>query len=65
MAKINTYGLTEKELTQAHAYMVEQGYIDATEDIISYARSMVLYHPFLWKAKIRQWSNLYEQSKTA
>ena len=62
MSTNNRYGLTEKELTQALAYMTAEGYTDGTEDIISYTRSMVEDHDFMVKAKIRQWSNAYEQS---
>ena len=61
MSTKDNYGLTEKELTQAQAYMVEQGYMDGTEDIISYTRSMVEDHAFMVTRKIQQWSNLYEQ----
>ena len=64
MATTNKYGLTEKELQQALAYMVAEGYMDGTEDIISYTRSMVEDIDFMVKAKIRQWSNSYEQSQS-
>ena len=63
MATTNKYGLTEKELTQALAYMVSEGYMDGTEDIIHYTRVMVEDIDFMVKAKIRQWSNSYEQSQ--
>lgn len=63
MATTNKYGLTEKELAQALAYMVAEGYMDGTEDIIDYTRVMVEDIPFMVKAKIRQWSNSYEQSQ--
>ena len=62
MSTNNHYGLTEKELTQAQAYMVAEGYMDGTEDIIHYTRVMVEDHPFMVKRKIQQWSNSYEQS---
>lgn len=58
----NKYGLTEEELQQATAYMVQEGYMDGTEDIISYTLAMVEGIPFMVKAKIRQWAFLYEES---
>ena len=45
--------------------MIAEGYMDGTEDIISYTRSMVEDIPFMVTRKIQQWSNLYEQSQNA
>ena len=39
--------------------MVAQGYVDTTEDIISYTRSMVEDINFMVTAKITQWANAY------
>ena len=64
MEKTNKYGLSETELQQAQAWMVLNGYMDDTEDIISYTRSMVEDIPFMVTRKIQQWSNLYEQTQT-
>jgi hypothetical protein len=61
----NKYGLSTLELQQAQSYMVSQGYMDGTEDIIDYTRAMVEDSNFMVTAKIRQWSKLYEQSQTS
>jgi hypothetical protein len=61
----NKYGLSQETLDNALAYMVSEGYMDGTEDIINYTRSMVEDIPFMVKAKITQWSNLYKDSQTS
>ena len=58
---MNNYGLTEEELQQAQAYLELNGYMDETEDIINYTRSMVEGIPFMVTRKIQQWSQLYEK----
>ena len=66
MENTNKWGLSEKELQQALAYMVSEGYMDpsdSTDDLISSTRSMVEGIPSMVTAKITQWSNAYKQSK--
>ena len=63
MDNLKRYKLTQEQIDNATAYMVEQGYMDSTDDIISYTRPMVENIDFMVTAKIKQWSNAYEQSK--
>ena len=66
MSTTNNYKLTQEQLDNALAYMVSEGYMDpsdSTDDLISSTRSMVEGIPFMVTAKIKQWSNAYEQSK--
>lgn len=66
MENTNKWGLSEKELQQALAYMVSEGYMDpsdSTDDLINFTRSMVEGIPSMVTAKIKQWSSSYEQSQ--
>lgn len=66
MENTNKWGLSEKELQQALAYMVSDGYMDpsdSTDDLLSSTRSMVEDIPTMVTAKIKQWSNAYAQSQ--
>jgi hypothetical protein len=65
MSKKNNYGLSQETLEKAKKYMVAQGYMDESTDIISYTRPMVEDIPFMVKAKITQWAKSYEQSGSA
>jgi hypothetical protein len=63
MDNLKRYKLSQEQLDNATAYMVEQGYMDPTDDIISYTRPMVEDIDFMVTAKIKQWSSSYEQSQ--
>ena len=63
MDNLKRYKLTQEQIDNATAYMVSEGYMDSTDDIISYTRPMVENIDFMVTAKIKQWSNAYEQSK--
>lgn len=63
MSKNNKYGLSIEVLENAKKYMVSEGYMDESTDIIDYTRPMVEDHDFMVKAKITQWANLYTQSQ--
>jgi hypothetical protein len=63
MAKANNYGLSEETMEKAKAYMVNEGYMDPSDDIISYTRPMVEDIDFMVKAKINQWAAAYENSQ--
>lgn len=63
MDNLKRYKLTQEQINNATAYMVSEGYMDGTEDIISYTRPMVENIDFMVTAKIKQWSNAYTQSK--
>jgi|LakMenE01Jun11ns_1017448.scaffolds.fasta_scaffold9773353_4 hypothetical protein len=63
MAKANNYGLSEETMEKAKAYMVQEGYMDPSDDIISYTRPMVEDIDFMVKAKINQWAAAYENSQ--
>ena len=66
MSTTNNYKLTQEQLDNALAYMVSEGYMDpsdSTDDLISSTRSMVEGIPSMVTAKIKQWSNAYEQSQ--
>ena len=43
--------------------MVQEGYMDPSDDIISYTRPMVEDIDFMVKAKINQWAAAYENSQ--
>jgi hypothetical protein len=64
MDNLNRYKLTQEQIDNATAYMVSEGYMDSTDDIISYTRPMVENIDFMVTAKITQWSNSYLQSQT-
>ena len=59
MDNLKRYKLTQEQIDNATAYMVEQGYMDPTDDIISYTRPMVEDIDFMVTAKIKQWANAY------
>ena len=60
MAKANNYGLSEETMEKAKAYMVQEGYMEPSEDIISYTRVMVEDISFMVKSKITQWATAYD-----
>ena len=64
MDNLKRYKLTQEQIDNATAYMVSEGYMDSTDDIISYTRPMVENIDFMVTAKITQWSNSYLQSQT-
>jgi hypothetical protein len=58
-AKQNNYGLSQETLENAKAYMVKEGYMDPSDDIIDFTRVMVEDINFMVKAKITQWATAY------
>jgi len=60
MEKTNRYGLSTETLKKAKLYMVAQGYMDESTDIIDYTRPMVMSHPYLVKAKINAWAKEWD-----
>ena len=65
MSSKDNYGLSTETMEKAKKYMVSEGYMDESDDIISYTRPMVEDIPFMVKAKITQWAKSYEQSQSA
>ena len=57
------FGLSAETIAKAKKYMIAEGYMDETTDIIDYTYCMVEGIPFMVKAKINQWATSYEQSQ--
>ena len=60
MSKTNKYGLSIEVLEKAKKYMVSEGYMDESTDIIDYTRPMVEDIDFMVKAKISQWARSWD-----